>query len=49
MRGMTKPVKVSFISRAGLKVRKPIGKLTKPVKIAFLSNPAIKARDKSVE
>jgi len=35
---MTKPVKISFISQAGIKIRKPTGKLTKPVKISFLGD-----------
>lgn len=44
MGGMTKPVKISFISRAGIRVRKPTGKITKPVKIAFLSHTDIRTR-----
>jgi len=35
-RKMTSPVKISFLGKAGDKVRKPSGKITKPVKIAFL-------------
>lgn len=35
MGGMTKPVKISFISQAGIKIRKPTGKMTEPVKISF--------------
>ena len=34
--GITKPVKISFIVKAGDKVRLPTGKMTKPVKVAFL-------------
>lgn len=33
---MTKPIKISFLSKAGIKVGKPKGKMTKPIKIAFL-------------
>lgn len=46
---LTKPVKVSFLSMAGLKVRKPKGRMTKPVKIAFLSNPTLKRRSDATE
>lgn len=41
---MTKPVRISFISKVGIKVRKPLGTLTKPTKIAFLGKTDIKAR-----
>lgn len=37
-RSMTSPIKISFIVKAGDKVRKPTGKMTKPVKIAFLGD-----------
>ena len=42
MGGMTKPVKISFVGKAGDKVRKPTGKLTEPVKISFLGYCPIK-------
>lgn len=34
---LTKPVKISFLSKAGAKIRKPSVKMTKPVKISFLT------------
>lgn len=34
---LTSPVKIAFISKAGVKVRKPSGRMTKPVKVSFLA------------
>ena len=41
---MTKPIKISFLARAGDKLRLPKVPATKPIKIAFLITPAQKVR-----
>jgi hypothetical protein len=41
---LTKPIRVSFIARAGCRLRKPKGKMTKPVKVNFLSRRKVEVR-----
>ncbi|MBA7498679.1 hypothetical protein ES704_01416 [subsurface metagenome] len=36
-KSMTKPIKVAFLSKAGIKLRIPKRPMTKPIRIAFLS------------
>jgi hypothetical protein len=40
----TKPIKVSFLARAGGRLRLPKGKMTKPVKVSFLTRRKVAKR-----
>ena len=37
MESMTKPIKISFLARAGVRLVLPKAPMTKPIKIAFLA------------
>ena len=39
---MTKPIKISFTARAGVRLRIPKVPMTKPIKIAFLSKAKVR-------
>lgn len=42
---VAKPIRVSFIARAGARLRLPTGKMTKPVKVSFLTRRKIIKRE----
>jgi len=45
MESMTKPVKISFLARAGISLRLPKTPMTKPIKIAFLTKAKVRCRE----